>query len=497
MFGTQKQVEEIVNNLEQPVENDVSTGKNGQEIANQLLGRDALKGIEDNKPAGKQDDLQAIIQKNNQIYEIHYYRDLVSSIPVLGKVIIILKKVVRRILFFLIQPMVDEQNAFNASVTQSLNGLNNEVQTNIGNIYQRELEIRELKKESGDLKELIDNQRLMIDEQRLLIVEQGKMALEQEKMALEQKKALEAANKQIEQNQKDAEAMLTMIQKLNDTTQLQNIQIKKMREDMEHQGAGTVTSIVSDAVGAIKTTLHGVADFAEHSKTGESETTYDAIDYASFENAFRGTQEQIRKAQEEYIGYFAGKDNVLDLGSGRGEFLELLKENGISAHGVDLYEDFVDLCREKGLEAVHGDAIEHLLKQEDNSLGGIFGAQLVEHLSPEQIVTICNAAYDKLQEGSCIILETPNPRCLSVYTNAFYIDPSHIKPVHPDTLKYYMEQAGFKDVQILYTESSKVPYELPLLNAQNVENLEEFNSGMNLLSDLIFGSQDYAVIARK
>lgn len=489
MFGTQKQVEEIVNNLEQPVENDVSIGKNGQEIANQLLGRDALKGIEDNKPAGKQDDLQAIISKNNQIYEIHYYRDLVSSIPVLGKIIIILKKVVRRILFFLIQPMVDEQNAFNASVTQSLNGLNNEVQTNIGNLYQRELEIKSLQTELGTLYSLVN-------EQKVLILEQGKMALEQEKKVLEQEKRLDevkdkldACEKALAESEKLRGQNEVMIQKLNGITMLQSAQIKKLQENPEKSNGGVL--------GAIKNTIQNVAELAESAMTENVDTVYDTIDYGAFENAFRGTQEQIRKAQEEYIPYFSGKDNVLDMGSGRGEFLELLRENGISAHGVDLYEGFVELCKEKGLDAVHGDAIEHLLKQEDNSLGGIFGAQLVEHLSPEQIVTICNAAYDKLQEGSCIILETPNPRCLSVYTNAFYIDPSHIKPVHPDTLKYYMEQAGFKDVQILYTESSKVPYELPLLNAQNVENLEEFNSGMNLLSDLIFGSQDYAVIARK
>lgn len=489
MFGTQKQVEEIVNNLEQPVENDVSIGKNGQEIANQLLGRDALKGIEDNKPAGKQDDLQAIISKNNQIYEIHYYRDLVSSIPVLGKIIIILKKVVRRILFFLIQPMVDEQNAFNASVTQSLNGLNNEVQTNIGNLYQRELEIKSLQTELGTLCSLVN-------EQKVLILEQGKMALEQEKKVLEQEKRLDevkdkldACEKALAESEKLRGQNEVMIQKLNGITMLQSAQIKKLQENPEKSNGGVL--------GAIKNTIQNVAELAESAMTENVDTVYDTIDYGAFENAFRGTQEQIRKAQEEYIPYFSGKDNVLDMGSGRGEFLELLRENGISAHGVDLYEGFVELCKEKGLDAVHGDAIEHLLKQEDNSLGGIFGAQLVEHLSPEQIVTICNAAYDKLQEGSCIILETPNPRCLSVYTNAFYIDPSHIKPVHPDTLKYYMEQAGFKDVQILYTESSKVPYELPLLNAQNVENLEEFNSGMKLLSDLIFGSQDYAVIARK
>ena len=98
--------------------------------------------------------------------------------------------------------------------------------------------------------------------------------------------------------------------------------------------------------------------------------------------------------------------------------------------------------------------------------------------------------------GGCIIIETPNPTSLSIYTNAFYIDPSHIKPVHPLTLQYFLEKAGFTDVEIIYTEQSRPPHSIPELKISGGES-EEFNKAMKKVSDMIFGSQDYAAVAIK
>ena len=124
-------------------------------------------------------------------------------------------------------------------------------------------------------------------------------------------------------------------------------------------------------------------------------------------------------------------------------------------------------------------------------------SQVVEHLTTDQILSLCNLTYKKLQSNSYIIIETPNPTSLSIYTNWFYVDPSHIKPIHPKTLEYFLKKAGFNDIQVVYTEQSKVGYRLPLLDSQNINNISDFNDGINLLSDIIFGSQDYAIIARK
>ena len=195
--------------------------------------------------------------------------------------------------------------------------------------------------------------------------------------------------------------------------------------------------------------------------------------------------------------YLKPKDRILDIGAGRGEFLELLNENNVSNKGIDVYQDFVDYCKEKGLDVENADALSYLQTLEDNVLGGIFMSQVAEHLDNNYLFDLIEESYKKLENGAYFIAETPNPRVLSTFTNSFYLDPTHVKPVHPETFKFIMEYVGFKHVDILYTKNSKIPYKLPLLNGNNIENLQDFNDGINLLNELLFGSQDYAIIARK
>ncbi|MCR5600482.1 MAG: class I SAM-dependent methyltransferase [Ruminococcus sp.] len=226
-----------------------------------------------------------------------------------------------------------------------------------------------------------------------------------------------------------------------------------------------------------------------------SGSDYDDIDYFDFENHFRGSIDSVKKSQEFYLKFFSGKKKVVDVGCGRGEFLLLMQENGITAEGVDIYEPYTDYCNMKGLKATCGDGSEFLAKTE--GVDGIFVGQVVEHLKPYQIIQLCNTAYERLENGGCIVIETPNPTSLSIYTNAFYIDPSHIKPVHPLTMQYYLEKAGFTNIEIIFTENSRPPFRIPALKCESAENTEEFNAAMKQVSDMIFGSQDYAIVAIK
>ncbi len=219
------------------------------------------------------------------------------------------------------------------------------------------------------------------------------------------------------------------------------------------------------------------------------------IDYFDFENAFRGPRDTIKESQRKYVPYFQGKTNVTDMGCGRGEFLELLKEAGVDAIGVDLNDQFLEYCKQLGLNVIKEDAINYLWQQE--RVGGIFASQLIEHLDTDKMIEFCRLAYQKLDEGAYFILETPNPSSLAIFTHAFYIDPSHTKPVHPLTVKYILERAGFRKIDIIYTEDSRLPMELPELEGEGITNLEAFNAGIRQLNDVLYGSQDYAIIAMK
>lgn len=222
---------------------------------------------------------------------------------------------------------------------------------------------------------------------------------------------------------------------------------------------------------------------------------YYEIDYFDFENHFRGPRDLVKNRQKQYIQYYERKKNVLDFGCGRGEFLELLQENGIGAVGIDTYGEFVEYCKLKELNAICGNGLDFL--RNVKTLDGIFLGQVVEHLAIEHIIELCELAYEKLIDGSFLIIETPNPKVLGIYANAFYMDPSHVKPVHPLTMQYLLEKAGFKKIKILYTPESRLPVKIPELSGEHINNVSEFNQAMQEIAEILFGSQDYAIIAQR
>lgn len=226
-----------------------------------------------------------------------------------------------------------------------------------------------------------------------------------------------------------------------------------------------------------------------------SSNNYYSIDYFEFENRFRGSREHVKEVQRIYLPYFKNRKNVVDLGCGRGEFIELLKENNVGVRGIDLYEPYVEYCKMINLPVELDDCNTFLQKQE--SVDGIYVGQVVEHLTIEEIIALCKTAYQKLEDGAYLILETPNPKSLAIYTESFYKDPSHNKPVHPETLKYLIEKEGFSDVTIKYTESSRLPYSIPRLSEKVGVDLNDFDDAMHKIEELLYGSQDYAIIARK
>lgn len=222
----------------------------------------------------------------------------------------------------------------------------------------------------------------------------------------------------------------------------------------------------------------------------------DLLDYKAFEDNFRGEEAAIRDNLKWYLPYFEGKDVIYDIGCGRGEFLELLMGAGLKPVGIDNYPPFIEECLRKGLNVLEADGVKFIADCKANSADAIMLSQVAEHLPKNGLISVVNNGYKALKEGGCLIMETPNPLCLSIYRNAFYTDPTHSRPVHPQYLEFLFKQAGFKEVKIVYTEPSRIEYRLPLLEAP-APNLAQFNDGINVLSDILFGSQDYTIIGIK
>ena len=250
------------------------------------------------------------------------------------------------------------------------------------------------------------------------------------------------------------------------------------------------------------------ADPANLEPAAATTSDLEAYKYLCFENAFRGPREEVAARQREYLAYFEGASDVLDLGCGRGEFLVLLREQGITARGLDANPEMVERCREQDLDAIHGDALQYLGGLADESIGGLFSAQVVEHLEADYLTRMLAEVQRVLRPGSHIVLETINPTSWTAFFSAFVRDITHRHPLHPDTLGYFVRASGFVDVEIVYR--SPVPKEAQLQRAAVDATLANtpagtavcalakmFNRHVDRLNDLIFSEQDYAAIATR
>jgi glycosyltransferase involved in cell wall biosynthesis/SAM-dependent methyltransferase len=171
--------------------------------------------------------------------------------------------------------------------------------------------------------------------------------------------------------------------------------------------------------------------------------------YRGFEDIFRGSEEFIRRRQRLYVDVIGERQPVLDVGCGRGEFLDLLKEAGIEARGVDIDEGMVEHCREKGHNVELADANDYLERQADDSLGAIFAAQVIEHLPYEALVRFFSLAEAKLVPGAVFIAETVNPHSIPAL-KAFWVDPTHRNPIFPEVAAALARLAGFASGLIVF-----------------------------------------------
>ena len=212
--------------------------------------------------------------------------------------------------------------------------------------------------------------------------------------------------------------------------------------------------------------------------------------YVSFEDRFRGPRAEIKERLRYYLPRLreanAGADTsaILDLGCGRGEWLELLREENLASSGVDLNAAMCRQCRERELEVAQGDALQYLRALPPSSVGVVTGFHIIEHLPFEILMMLLAETYRVLRPGGLAIFESPNCKNLIVGASNFNIDPTHRNPVFPETAKFMLEITGFEPVAIEY------------LALPDRQPFSETADGA-LLNELLFGPQDFAVIGRK
>ena len=218
------------------------------------------------------------------------------------------------------------------------------------------------------------------------------------------------------------------------------------------------------------------------------------FDYAAFADRFRGDSTMLGAIQADYVTKFpdpSGPGAVVDVGCGRGEMLEALRAAGHEIIGIDLDENMVAVCHAKGLPVVRGDGATWLEGCEPGTLKGVFSAQVIEHLLTPELERLLRASLTSLRHGGVLVMETINPRSLHALANHFFADLSHVRPIHPETLRFMCEQAGFSDVALMELSPHSAVAEAARLGDEAVDTT------VRQLVDSVFGYQDYAIVATK
>nr|WP_290665605.1 class I SAM-dependent methyltransferase [Ardenticatena sp.] len=156
--------------------------------------------------------------------------------------------------------------------------------------------------------------------------------------------------------------------------------------------------------------------------------------------------EALRAVLQAYLPLFEGYHRVADVGCGRGEFLALLEANGHEAVGVDIDPGMVETCRAQGLTAHHADAIEWLQAQ-PHAFDAIFSTNVVEHLPPERVQALIQAAHHALRPGGLLVIGTPNAASIVVHLHEFWRDPTHVRLYSPQLLEFFFHAAGFEHIE--------------------------------------------------
>jgi O-antigen chain-terminating methyltransferase len=256
--------------------------------------------------------------------------------------------------------------------------------------------------------------------------------------------------------------------------------------------------VLSEETSAIRSALAADAP-PPAAAAGAAARAADDAHYVAFENRFRGAREDLRERLAGYVDLFADLAPVVDLGCGRGEFLELLRERGIQARGVEGNAQAVAVCRANGLDVALGDLVDFLQTQPAGSLGGVFAAQVVEHLPPAALQAMLAGAHRALRPGGLLVLETVNTRSVIGFLEVYLRDLTHRTPLHPDTLSFLAAAQGFTDVRVEMRSPVDPAGQLQPVPSEGLPPgaAAVLNENAARLNALLYGPQEYVLIARR
>jgi len=210
--------------------------------------------------------------------------------------------------------------------------------------------------------------------------------------------------------------------------------------------------------------------------------------YFSLEDVLRGTPEQIKEEVKVYLPVLKNAgitSEILDVGCGRGEWLEVLQQEGLQARGIDQNRIVLQRCRDLSLNVVESDALAYLQSLADESLSAVTAFHFAEHLELKTLVRFLDEVGRTLKPGGLLILETPNPENLVVGSCNFYLDPTHKNPIPIQTMQLLVEARGFRCQEVM---------KLHALSSTRIEVKDELTSHLN---HFLYGPMNYAVVARK
>lgn len=412
------------------------------------------------------------------------YWVLYSQRKVLGPVIVFIKRAIRKLLkIFLgwyLFPIYGRQSFFNGKIVNAV-ALEREL------LYSLNGQLAASRDETQALRQELDAARQTADGYREELAALSQRTGEQLAEDRERVQELRTGFDALRQEAKDLKKEDTALRRETEDLKKEDSSIRREAEGLRKD----IAALLEDSE-RVRDRLRRI----------ENLPTDDEQFYHEFEERFRGTRDEIRGRLQIYIPHIKerlpdwSKGRFIDVGSGRGEWLDVLKENGAADYiGVDLNARQNAVAESFGHKTVCEDCLRYLARQPDESVDLITSFQVIEHLCMSDLMELLRQSRRVLKKGGMILFETQNPANLIVGADTFYIDPSHRRPLDPRMMEFFAQWCGFQEVQIIDANSHPYWSGLPL-EGRDEKDMDDIKK-VNGLFWLIYGPMDYAVFGIK